>query len=109
MILRLRKIISLFLLVLSLQWLLPVEIWHSLSSHEDTVDCISTNGNATVSDHHIHCLSLELSMPPLWNQHNTPDFFIASEITVFKNIVHVDPVKEYLFSFNGRGPPVVFS
>ena len=109
MILRLRKIIALFLLVLSLQWLLPAEIWHSLSSHEDTIDGLIANANTSVSDHHIHCLSLELSLPPMWKQQATAHFFIAGEIAIFRNVTHIDPVKEYIFSFKGRGPPMLIA
>jgi hypothetical protein len=105
---RLPKILALLLLAITLQWVVPVEVWHLLSSHEDTVDLAVVDGNSAVSDHHVHCLSLELSMPPSWLPFGFSKLPVRSFFAVINSGFQINPVSEYLFLANGRGPPPFF-
>ncbi|CAN5615769.1 hypothetical protein BH11BAC2_BH11BAC2_15910 [soil metagenome] len=104
---RLRKISAIFLLALSLQWVVPRELWHELCEHTDSVDCQTTDNTTSVSIQHEHCLVLELSLPPMWQEAQHFNFIAdADAASHFVNRDITPPAIIALVSGN-RGPPSI--
>lgn len=106
---RLRKPIALFLCLAALCIVLPAELWHELSGHEDTDDhgyCSSHDEQGEViGEKHFHCAVLQLNLPPFHLQQNfAPDFSLP---VVFRRSLFVitDPFSEQFNLFFLRGPP----
>ena len=108
--LTMRKSLAWLLLVICIQWLLPRELWHEFTNHQDTDDHqVVGNARINFSEQHEHCLILELSLPPVvhedaqevnFEQAYNRDFFIAENPA---------PVTIFITFDHARGPPSVKS
>ncbi len=107
--LKLRKLISLFLLALSLQWIIPHEFIHSFCDHTDTVDQINNSRNLAVGQHHEHCLILELSVPPMLQEVTFIEFLIVKNNYYFKKYLALPITFAFHEIFECRGPPILLS
>src|SRR5688572_13116212 len=65
MLARIRKSVSFILLLAVLSFILPKELIHELTCHEDSTDhCVSAGENDIVSTVHTHCDVLQLFISP---------------------------------------------
>ncbi len=107
--LKLRKLISLFLLALCLQWIIPHELVHSFCDHTDTIDQIDQIGYLAVGQHHEHCLILELSVPPMLQDVTFVEFLKVTNSYFYKKYVALPIAFAFHEIFECRGPPNLLS
>ena len=103
----LRHIYAVFFLLLSLQVVIPAQLWHELMDHTDTHDCTHENGVTSVSTAHEHCFVLEINLPQIF--HEQSDFyFFSSEIVAVLNFPHQES-PQIIFNRlqSDRGPPAI--
>lgn len=98
------------LLLLSFQLVVPASLWHSLCAHEDTHHCrTESKTDFHLESQHIHCVSLELGLPPLMQADDAPHCFIPS----FSYSYPVEPALQSIslpFPLSSdRGPPDVLA
>jgi hypothetical protein len=105
---RVRKHITLFLLLVSALFVVPKELIHEFTLHEDTSDHgVSLCDGPVIESMHHHCDVLQLFVPPYFTSDGTIDFSDCTKV-VLQNIfticsafyVKADP-------FVIRGPPMV--
>ncbi|MBL7923295.1 MAG: hypothetical protein JNL88_03765 [Bacteroidia bacterium] len=96
-------------LLLSLQVIIPVQLWHGLCEHNDTVDCLHEFGETSVSDHHEHCLILDLTLPPLYQHEEDAGILPCSTDFFFSTFLHLPPLWRTAGLSGTRAPPVDFS
>ena len=99
-----RKITAWFLLVSFLFAIAPREFIHSFANHEDT--CDHSYDGRQLSTQHIHCESLQLSLPAF---KDAEQFSLPSSVSMLMPQLEQVPVfSGYFFSYSpvGRAPPV---
>ncbi len=102
-----RQFFAWILLLLSVQWVVPRELWHSCASHEDTVDHVSADGRLQLSSQHEHCAILELSSPPFEGQLVLPiDFHVGKVHTLIAVAVFQSVTVTHSRTTLGRAPPL---
>ena len=103
---QIRIVISIFLLALSMQLVIPRELFHGLCDHYDTEDCNIEDGSFHLSKQHEHCSIFELSTPPVLNESE----FLFQFNRIFFPINLSEEANALLVSFcdsfESRGPPV---
>lgn len=102
---RLRHIASFLFLLLSLQVVIPAQLWHGLCDHEDTIDCCLHSGNATISVLHDHCLVLELSLPTIEHKCEELQFSPREDVVFLNDVVSVQALSVVRANTGIRGPP----
>lgn len=106
--LRLRLPAALLFLLLSLQVVVPAQLWHELSNHDDTNECDHSSLLTSVSVQHTHCLVLELTLPGMLNEEHSFSFS-TTEISYCHTPAIVPPVVLVpVDRFGARGPPAAF-
>jgi hypothetical protein len=105
---RIRKAVSFILLIAGSFFILPKELIHELSCHEDSIDhCIFRGENDTISTIHTHCDVLQLFISP---------FSLLTQYAGFAEAIHYfnffifnlnSPVASLNNVFEIRGPPTV--
>ncbi len=102
---RLRLPAAFLFLLLSLQVVIPAQIWHELVDHHDTHECQAPDAITSVSDRHTHCLVLELTLPGMLSEEHRFDFSI-SEIEFNYHASSVPAVVFIPYELiSVRGPP----
>ena len=104
---KIRILISIFLLALSMQLVIPRELFHGLCGHHDTEDCSVEDGYFHVSEQHEHCTVFELSMPPVLNEGEFLFKFSKVSFPLFLREESVSLQISFFGSFESRGPPVI--
>jgi len=103
-----KKYIALFFILLSGLFILPKELIHEFTSHEDTLDatCYASDGLAVSEEHH-HCDALQLFLPPCTTHDDTVQF--SEFIKLISHAVFNSAAVSFegVDSFSIRGPPVV--
>ncbi|MBK6446843.1 MAG: hypothetical protein IPQ03_06340 [Bacteroidetes bacterium] len=105
-----RKYLSIFLLFLLGNILLPKELIHEFFHQEETCDVICSPGDGPeIGPEHRHCDILQLSSPPLYCSAVVFHF----HLNVLENIAPVYKVSDNFCVYKGlhflRGPPVFVS
>ena len=104
---QIRIVISIFLLALSMQLVIPRELFHGLCDHHDTEDCNIEDGSFHLSKQHEHCSIFELSTPPVLNESEyLLEFAKVSFPLIFINETRL-LITNFINSFESRGPPVI--
>jgi hypothetical protein len=103
---RFHRLISVLLLTLCLQWIVPPDLVHSFCNHTDSIDCCHAEGDLVFSVQHHHCLVLEISLPPLWHEVQDVKYVDTPNIYFHQHFLlsHIRFVQVPVFE--GRGPPV---
>jgi hypothetical protein len=95
-------------LLLSIQLVVPASLWHSLCAHEDTHQCgTESRMDFHLESQHIHCLSLELGLPPLMQTDNALHCFIPSFSYSYPAAPTLQSICLPLPLSSDRGPPNV--
>lgn len=105
---RIRKSCALLLLLVSGYFVVPAELVHELSFHEDTSDAFCESGDdLSIGTEHHHCEVLQLNVPPCLLEHTTVDF--ATVASVLPRDLHQAPQLDLELpgTFVIRGPPVI--
>ena len=105
--LKLRKLISYLLLAISLQWIIPHELVHSLCNHHDTVDHVNPTDRLSFGNQHEHCLILELSVPPMSHDEFFVVFIAKSKKYFYEEFLLLPIVFPVHETFECRGPPAL--
>lgn len=100
----LRIIAAWIFLFLSMEVVIPAQLWHELSGHDDSKECVHS-GEVQVSELHIHCLALELTLPGMLQEDHQLQFANHEVVrcVILAGIQH--PALEDIFSCGDRGPP----
>lgn len=101
-----RFLISILLLALSMQIVIPRELFHGLCNHHDTEDCNVDDGYFHISEQHEHCSIFELSIPPVLNEAELLIEFRKFEFPLFLSDGIYLVIKTFFYSFSSRGPPL---
>ncbi len=104
----LKKYIAFLLLLISTLFVVPKELLHELTCHEDTVDthCTQTDGLAISTAHH-HCDVLQVFVPPFNTSDATVHFSTAVKISTHYCFNTLTFSAEVVQRFVIRGPPSV--
>lgn len=105
---RFRLSAAVLFLLLSLQVIVPAQLWHELSDHDDTHECDHPSALISVSAQHTHCLVLELTLPGMLNEEHgfafsTNEIQYCYSPALVPSVVFI-PVDR----FEARGPPAAF-
>jgi hypothetical protein len=102
----LRIIAAWIFLFLSMEVVIPAQLWHELSGHDDSKECVYS-GEVQVSEQHIHCLALELTLPGMLQEVHHLQFKNHEVVRCFISADIQHPALQALFSRGDRGPPAV--
>ncbi|HKR07412.1 MAG TPA: hypothetical protein VJY62_22450 [Bacteroidia bacterium] len=108
---RFNKHISVLLLLISSLFIVPKELLHELSFHDDTNDhcCTNSIGDFAIGTVHHHCDILEVFVPPYHASGETILFSQATEIISHYSFNAPSFSFEIVDSFEIRGPPAGIS
>ena len=101
------KHISVLLLLISFLFIVPKELLHELSFHDDTVDhCINNSKDGlTLSNIHHHCDILQVFVPPYHASEGLSTFSQTAEIISHYSFIAPSFSFEIADAFIIRGPP----
>jgi hypothetical protein len=103
---RIRKICAFFFLLISGYFVVPAELVHELTFHEDTEDVACDPGSGlNLSAEHHHCETLQLFVPPCLVADGRLQFLNQGSIRVHYDLEMLSPVLDATGSFLIRGPP----
>lgn len=100
----LRIIAAWIFLFLSMEVVIPAQLWHELSGHDDSKECV-LSGEVQVSEQHIHCLALELTLPGMLQEDHQLQFKNHEVVRCFILAGIQHPALEDIFCRGDRGPP----
>ncbi|MEO8149987.1 MAG: hypothetical protein ABI723_20275 [Bacteroidia bacterium] len=105
-----KKHISFLLLLISFAFIVPQELLHELTCHEDTVDesCLLSDGISVGTQHH-HCTSLQSYTEPFHSSEQTAEFTEITKITSPYTFGVYSIKFEKTEPFSNRGPPALVS
>lgn len=99
---------SFLFLLLCLQLIIPAQLWHELCDHHDTHSCIAPQNGLSVSEQHVHCLVLELTLPGMLYTHQ--DFQLNTFHKPYSYFEVICPSEQLVAADQStvRGPPTSF-
>lgn len=99
---------SILYLLLCLQVIVPAQLWHELCDHHDTHSCQAPQEGLSISEQHVHCLVLELTLPGMI--YHDQDFEIVALPSPCSYGTFTTPSSQFipLDKSTVRGPPAGF-